>query len=435
MTRWWVLLLAVPLSAQTWDIPAEIAGALSKETEGKLTIHIEQRERYESREGNGFGKDVDVATALARTRLSLTYETPWLKLSGMLQDVRAPGYGANAPSNLRDPADLQEGYLELFPKHTTGFGLSAGRRMLTYGDGRLIGTPQWGNCSRTYDHARVFFATSRARVEALLVSPVKIQQDGFNRPVLGDRIWGVYSSFPGFWRKTLLETYLLRRDQNREGGFPGGSKTADTDRLEVNTLGFRLAGPLLAGWKYTVEGAAQNGRVAAADHRATAWVSGVSRRSMPLGKQLDLLVEYKFASGSRNPADAARSRTFDQLYAANHDTFGHQDLIGWRNIHNLRSQLTYGVTKALSLNAMYSNYWLASACDSLYNGTGKAIARSTSCSAGSHVGQEADVFAIYKYKHFQLGAGYGYFFSGSFLQKTTPGANPSYVYIFHNYTL
>jgi hypothetical protein len=84
---------------------------------------------------------------------------------------------------------------------------------------------------------------------------------------------------------------------------------------------------------------------------------------------------------------------------------------------------------------MYSNFWLASACDSLYNGSGKSIARSASCSAGSHVGQEADIFAVYKYKHFQFGAGYGYFFTGKFLQQTTPGVSPTYVYIFHSYSL
>ena len=313
--------------------------------------------------------------------------------------------------------------------------MSAGRMMLNYGEGRLIGTPQWGNCSRTYDHARLSYSTQRASIEALLVSPVKVQPDAFNQPVLGDRIWGVYGSFPGIWSTTLLETYLLRRNQNREGGFTGGSQSAGTDRLAVNTLGFRLAGPLAAGLKYSVEGAAQNGRVGPGDHRATAWFSSVSRRWIVGAKPVDFQWEYKFASGSRNPKDLSLSRTFDQLYAANHDNFGHQDLIGWKNIHDTRVRTTFGITSALSLNVMYSNFWLASACDSLYNASGKSIARSASCSAGSHVGQEADIFAVYKYKHFQFGAGYGYFFTGKFLQQTTPGVSQTYVYIFHSYSL
>ncbi len=434
--KWmWPFLLALPLCAQNWDAPGWFADTLSSRTEGKLTIGLEQRERYEIRGENSFGKDVDVATGLVRTRFSMTYQNSWLKLSGMLQDARAPWYGPNAPNNVRDSADLHEAYLELFPKRKTGFGLSVGRKMLNFGEGRLIGTPQWGNCSRTYDQARAYFATARVRVEGLLVSPIKVQPDSFNQPVLGDRVWGVYSSFPGVWRKATADLYLLRHDQNREGGFTGGSKSAGTDRLGVNTLGFRLAGPLAAGVQFSIEAAAQNGNVGPGEHRATAWFSGFSRRWMPGGKPLDLSGEYKFASGARNPKDASLSRTFDQLYAANHDKFGHEDLIGWRNLHNARSLASYGISKAFVLNVMYNRYWLASPCDSLYNGSGKSIARSATCSAGSDVGQELDVFAVYKYKHFQFGAGYGYFFPGAFIRQTTPGAGPSYVYIFHTYSL
>jgi hypothetical protein len=152
-------------------------------------------------------------------------------------------------------------------------------------------------------------------------------------------------------------------------------------------------------------------------------------------KALDVSGEYKFASGTRNPQDSTISRTFDQLYPANHDKFGHEDLFGWRNIHNARTIATYGLTKNFALNLMYNSFWLASPRDALYSGAGKAIVRSPNGSAGRHVGQEADVFATYKYKHFQVGAGYGHFFAGGFIQKTTPGVSPVYVYVFHTYTL
>ena len=380
-------------------------------------------------------KDADLSTGLARTRFSLTYESGGLKLSGMVQDARAPWYGSNAPANVRNPADLQEAYVELIGRRKTGFGMTAGRMMLNYGEGRLIGTPQWGNCSRTYDQARLFWKAKRVRIDALLVSPVKAQTDGFDRPVLGDRIWGVYGSLPDVWHKSLVEVYGLRHDQNRPGGYTGGARNAATDRLRVNTLGFRFAGPLTGGLKFSVEGAAQNGRIGPGEHRGSAWYSRVGRRWTAAGKPLDLAVEYKFASGARNPKDATLSRTFDQLYAANHDKFGHQDLFGWRNIHSGVALATYGISKAFTLNAMFSRFWLASACDSLYSGSGKSIARSASCSAGTDVGREADVFAVYKYKHFQVGAGYGYLSPGLFLRTMTPGVSPSYVYVFHSYSL
>lgn len=423
---WWA---AAPLPAQPpSDPPAP---------DQKLRIGIEQRIRLESRDGNGFGRDPDIDTGLLRTRFSLTYEpAPWIRLSGMAQDVRAPWYGNNAPNNMRDPLDLQEGYVELRPRARTGFGMTAGRMMLTYGEGRLIGVPQWSNTSRTYDHARVYFRGRRMRLEALLVSQVKVRTDAWNRPMLGDRLWGVYNTFPGIGEKGVFDVYVLRRDQNRPGGFTGGSTAAGTARLELNTAGFRLAGPLAAGLKYSVEAAAQNGWVGPARHFGSAWFALLGRRVTAVGKPLDLSVEYKFASGSRNPADPLRSRTFDQLYASNHDRFGHEDLFGWRNICDLRALATWSATRRLAVNAMYNDFWLANAHDALYNSSGKAIVRVSSGAAGRHVGREADLFGTWKYGgHFQVGAGFGRMVPGGFLRAATPGASPNYLYIFHTFSL
>jgi hypothetical protein len=423
-------------ATQNWDWGARLGEYLTSQTGGKWGIEFEERERYENHTGQAFGKDPDLFTGLVRTRVGLVWKPlRWLKFSGMMQDSRAPRYGNNAPNTVRDPFGLHEAYVELRPDEKTGFGFSGGRRMLNYGEGRVIGTPQWNNLSRTYDHGRLWFSTARARFEALLVSPVKINLNGFSQPNLGDRVWGTYDAFPDLFKKSLLEVYLLRHDQNRIGGFTGGSRTAGTDRLRVNTLGYRLAGPLARGWRYSLEGAVQNGMVGAGHHKAEAWFSWIGRRWSIRGHDLDASVEYKFASGSRNPADASLSRTYDQLYPANHDKFGHEDLLGWRNLHNLRSLETFAVSKSFALNFMYDQYWLASARDGLYNSSGKIIAQSITGAAGQHVGQEADLFGTYKLGHFTFGAGYGYFAPGSFLQKTTPGVSPTYLYVFHTYTL
>jgi hypothetical protein len=160
----------------------------------------------------------------------------------------------------------------------------------------------------------------------------------------------------------------------------------------------------------------------------------VTRRWTIHGKPLDVSGEYKYASGTANPKDVTKSGTFDQLFAANHDKFGHADLLGWRNIHNVRSLATLGWTKNLAFNLMYNEFWLASARDGFYNGSGKLIARSADGSAGRHVGREADAFFTYRYRQFQFGAGYGFFFNGAVVIKTTPGASPSYVYVFQTYS-
>ena len=45
------------------------------------------------------------------------------------------------------------------------------------------------------------------------------------------------------------------------------------------------------------------------------------------------------------------------------------------------------------------------------------------------------MFATYKRGHFIFGAGYGHLFSGQFIQRTTPGVGPTYLYVFHTYSL
>jgi hypothetical protein len=93
-----------------------------------------------------------------------------------------------------------------------------------------------------------------------------------------------------------------------------------------------------------------------------------------------------------------------------------------------------GITKSFTLNFMYDTYWLASLRDGIYNSSGRLIARSPKGDAGRHVGQEADIFGTYKYRHFLIGAGYGHFFSGEFIHNTTPGVGPTYLYLFHTYS-
>ena len=430
------MLSAAPLASQQWDLPARAASGLSKKTESKLKISVDLRGRYERRTGQTFGRDPDLDTALFRNRFSLSYKpAAWFRLAGTVQDSRAPGYGLNAPNSVRNQADLLESYFELFPDRKKGFGMTVGRMMLSYGETRLIATAQWGNVTRSFDQARLYWRSAKGQVEFLWLSPVKARLGEFDRPVLGDRVWGTYNSLPNLFGKALAEVYALRHDQNYPGGFTGGSQVAGTDRLGVSTFGGRLAGPLPGGLKYSLEGAGQTGKVGAARHRAAAWFSALSHRWMLATMPLDLVGEYKYASGTKNPQDLSREGTFDQLYPSAHDKFGHMDLFGWRNIHDVRSLMTVGLTKSFAVNFMYNSWWLASARDALYNGSGKSIARSATGAAGRHVGQETDVFATYKHQHLTFGAGYGHLFKGQFVRLATLGVQPTYVYLFHSYSL
>jgi len=161
----------------------DLNAALKEGTGGRVQISFEERLRLETRTGNNFGLAPSLENPLIRTRIGASFlPADWLKLSAMGQDSRAPEYGVPAPNTVRDTMDLQEAFIELFPAPKAFFGATFGRQMVTYGEGRLIGVPQWSNLARTYDTARFYFRTPEARIEFLMVSPVKILPDAYNRP-------------------------------------------------------------------------------------------------------------------------------------------------------------------------------------------------------------------------------------------------------------
>jgi hypothetical protein len=423
-----LLVVSGVAAAQLPNPGGELNQLLDQETGGRFRLIFEFRVRDESRTGNNFGLAKNLDNVLLRTRIGAQFDaTDWFRISATGQDARAPDYGGVAPTTARDSMDLHEAFLEFFARRKTGFGAVFGRQVISLGEGRgrLIGDSQWTNTSRSYDTARLYYRLPSARIEVLMVSQVKILADKFNVPDLGDRVWGTYDTFTRIIPKGTVDFYLLRHDQNRPGGFTG------IGNLGTNTLGGRAEGPLPGRLKYSMETAIQDGHTGLVEHRGYAWFSGISR-PVHVGLPLDLEVEYKYASGSRNAA--TRDGTFDQLYASNHDRFGRADLFGWRNIHNMRSLETLHVTKPLAISGMYNNWWLASPTDALYNSSGGVIVRSAKGTAGTHIAQEADLFGTYQASGWTFGAGMAHIFAGDFLRATTPGVNTRYLFVFQSYT-
>jgi hypothetical protein len=400
---------------------------LKQSTGGKVYFTFEERTRWEEKDGVNFGKAVNQQDMLSRLRIGFGYNpTNWLSLYAMGQDARAPFYGVVAPNTLRDTMDLQEAYIHLFDHRENGFGASFGRSMLDYGESRVIGTPQWTNTSRTYDQSRLYYRTPLVRYEILMLSPVKVLPDSFNVPDLGERIWGTYNVVSKFWHGASIDAYALRHSQNKIGGFTGAGT------LGTDSFGGRLYGPLPAGLAYSFEGVGQTGHIGSVTQRAYAWYSRLSEQLNARHVPVRLSMEYKGASGTR--PGSTTGGTYDQLSPANHDNFGHEDLFGWRNLKTVKSLETVGLTKALALNFMYSNDWLFSASDALYNSSGSSIATSKKGTAGTHVGQEFDTFLTYKYQAHTFGAGFGHFFKGEFVDLTTPHIDPRYFYVFQQYS-
>jgi hypothetical protein len=421
-----LILASAVLSCSAADPAQELHNALRRATGGQLQFNFEIRSRLEFRGPAEFGTGLETHANFVRTRVGLSYRpTSWLRLSALGQDSRAPILGRPAAGSLRDPFDLQESYVELFPSAKTGFGADLGRRMIQYGDTRLIGSPQWAYTARTYDLARAWWRTAHARFEVLLISPIKPDGAGWNRPILGDRVWGAYNTFSSLWRQSTLDLYALRHDQNRPGGYTGPG------RFRTESFGFRWAAPLTARARFTGEAIYQTGRIGSAPHRAYAYVGQFGYKFSLASRPLDWATEWKFASGGQSNG---RSHTFDQLYPAAHDKLGHVDVLGWRNVQNLRSTAVWSLTSKLSLTTMYTDSWLADRTDAAYGLQGRPLARSATGTAGSHLGREADLFLTWKKGPYTFAGGGGYFFTGEFFRRTTPGLTQRLFYLSHTYS-
>lgn len=400
---------------------------LAEKTDKRVQATFEFRQRSENRTGAVFGRERDLAADFLRFRFGLIVKPlSWIKVSALAQDTRAPGYGLPAPSNVRDPLDLQEAYIDLFSEKQFGLGFTLGRQMINYGDTRLIGSPQWAYTARTWDTARLYWVSKRMKLEFLSLSPVVPRGSEFNRPVLGDRIWGTYNTFRQMPYKSVLDAYVLRHDQNRPGGFTGDGS------LGINVFGARWAVPLPRSFRFTTELVGQTGKAGASPHRAFGGVGLIGYKTTIFNKPVDFANEYKYASGT-DPT-TGRSGTFDQLYPAAHDKLGHIDLIGWRNIHNVRSLTTLTARKQWNWVLMYNASWLADRRDALYNAQGRPIVRSVNGTAGRWVGQEIDLYTNYQVWGMALGGGIGQFFPGAYIRNTTPGAHSRLLYLSFGYS-
>ncbi|MBM3796771.1 MAG: hypothetical protein FJW31_22570 [Acidobacteria bacterium] len=426
-----ILLLApaVLRAADFADPGKQLNEYLADKTKKRLQLTFELRQRLEDRAGIAFGLDRDIMADYVRFRIGAVVKpASWIKAVALLQDTRTAGYGLPAPGNVRDPHDLQEAYVEMVSSSQKGLGLIVGRQMIGYGDTRLIGSPQWAYAARTWDTARLSYVTPKARWEFLLISPIQTRGNAFNRPVLGDRIWGMYSTFKdaGGHKGTVTDVYVLRHDQNRPGGFTG------VGTLGVNVFGTRWLVPLSKGWRAVFEGVLQNGHVGPLDHHATGTVALAGYKTQLFKRTFDTANEYKYASGT-DPA-SGRSGTFDQLYPAAHDKLGHVDLIGWKNVHNLRSVNTLTIRKGWTAVLMYNATWLANPRDALYNLQSRVIVRSPTGNAGRWVGQEVDSFTNWQWQSFIIGGGVGQFYPGTFIKRTTPAPRSHLIYLTTSYT-
>jgi hypothetical protein len=374
---------------------------------------------------------MDDSYLLTRLRVSLDFRpTSWFQTFVQGQDSRVGGIDASrVTASFKNLFDLRQAYVDLKAGDKGWLEVRAGRQELVFGSERLIGAGDWGNTSRSFDALRAIVARDGARVDIFAASVVRIYPTRFDRLRPGENLHGIYSSFTKLIPRSTLEPYVLLKTAPLVVGETGHAGDADT-----YTAGLRWVGQLPSGFDYSLEMARQTGHFADDDISAWAgyWIGGYSPPKIALKPRFS--VEYDYATGDAGRGDG-KVGAFDQLYPTNHSFYGIVDMVGWRNVRNLRTGVQIRPYEKLRLTLDHHFFWLASGRDGLYNDGGTLIVRApTGGARHTDVGREVDLFLNYTpLAHVLMGAGFGHLFPGRFLKENSPGGATSYPYVFLTY--
>lgn len=193
-------------------------------------------------------------------------------------------------------------------------------------------------------------------------------------------------------------------------------------------MGLQWLGKLPYRFDYSLEVARQQWSLGTdtIDAWAGHWLAGYS---IPGKARPRLIAEFNYATGDGNQKDGRR-HTFNQLFPSGHDKYGLADQVGWQNILHARTGAEFKRAARWTAGVKFSGYWLADAHDALYNSAGTAIAQRVDGSAGRYVGSEIDETASYQYsKQLRVGGGFAHLFSGTFLNRATPGKDYNYPFV------
>ncbi len=290
------------------------------------------RTRFETRNHTSTAGQLDDGYLLTRVRAHLGIRpAQGFRLFLEVQDSQAGGLRADPdPPFFENRIDIRQAFAELRRSRAQGWGARIGRQELNFGEQRLIGALNWGNTARSFDVARIYYENETFRIDAFAGSVVRIERTRFDRRADGDTLYGSYLTMPQLAPGTGWELYVLQRSRAQIANEQG--TIGDSNRTSIGT---RVDTSLAESTRLGVEVVGQFGNAAGDAIRAAAAHVRLSHTLSRTPASPTLLVEYNFASGDDEQSDG-RVGTFDQLFPTNHNKYGIADLIGWRNIRNLR---------------------------------------------------------------------------------------------------
>ncbi|MEA3211084.1 MAG: hypothetical protein QOE70_4141 [Chthoniobacter sp.] len=451
--------LAGPIGAPVAPAPTPEKTSLLSFFDGALVFDLEERARFEVRSNNldfnrAINDDNDDSWLINRFRLGVAVKpASWLKLYAQGQDTREwdsdrpniPGVRGNEGG---DDFDLRQGYVEFADYRAFPLGITVGRQRLHYGEGRILADSNWTNPGRTFDAVKLRLQTDKLWVDAFAARVVQIKEEVFDDSDSADNFFGLYGSSDALKFQTTDLYYLHREKQDNQ---PNLSPTNAIDPLgswngpaqRVNAIGTRWKSAKgLHGWDYTVEAVFEFGEVWTGDKTTAEFDLHAFASHVSGGYTFDdtawtprLGLGYNYASGDRNPTDG-NTQTFQTLFPSNHAKFGDMDEFVWRNIHNLRAQITVRPVKRVELELTYNANWLADTSDYWYRGQSALRTRTPTgqdvrtIDVSSFAGQELDFVVRWKPTTWlNLDAGYAHFFAGDYLRDTGSSDDADFGYV------
>ena len=400
--------------------------AATKSVSDFFTIGGEFRNRIESRQGLAYREGSNDTYTLVRVRVDIAVKpAEWLEFGFQGQDSRAPGI-REVPvlGAFEDGFDVRQAHVRI-GKADAPVNLTVGRQLLAYGDQRLVGALDWSNTSRVFDAVKLAMRAGSVKVDVFSASVVQNDPERrINQSLEGNNIHGIYAAIEDVIPKSTIEPYVLW--QTTPLTMNELQMRGDMDRY---TTGTRIWGRDLGPWDYNAALVGQRGDLAGASIEAWAYYA-------ELGYSLDrdleprLFAEYNFGSGDDDPTDG-KVGGFVDVYPTAHRWYGYNDLVGWRNIKNLRLGTQVQAHEKLGLQFDFHSFWLVSERDALYNVGGRlTVPAPAGGIANKKVGDEVNVtFSSAPTERIGVSGGIGYMFPGPFLKANTPGSGNTFSFL------
>lgn len=368
--------------------------------------------------------DDSASAFLSRLRIGADLELPGaMGFKAIIQDSRAFGSEPRAASNTgSNSLSFLEAYWRFDELVGKGVKTRLGRQQWSWGSGRMLGIPDFGNTSSAFDGLMLSREGKGYTANAYLaVVNQGLRAD--THEYMG--ALGVAMQESRAFNFDALMLWELRQDPVTAGGVTAdaASKFTWAPRAhgyfgdDVDFLDQKQRGT----FGYEVEAALQHGEQTEQERSVLATAISVRfeyNTVLNNGSGLTVEAGYDFASGDSNLADS-KDRTFRAPYPNTHQYLGHADLFGRSNITDMWASVRYYDKggKWTGYAALH-HFRRASSGDGMY-GTNGVMVRPAGANFSRELGTEVDLAVKHQCNSWMsIELAYSHFFAGQYIKNT-----------------